>query len=122
MSRSPFTKNGLKKATFILEFANLPKVHNASTGKLVLVDDFKVHLDNKACQDTQHVQELMDSYNVVQHVTSVAIALDWILSRSDDNIVHPVQVSTPISDQHNGSAAINMKKPALPKHYNFLPV
>jgi exonuclease III len=115
----PSTKNGLTKGLFYQEFANFLELNTSSSCKLIIVGDFNFHWDSSDNQDTRHIRDMIDSFNLTQHVSepthNSGHILDWVISRSDDSIVSNVEVSIPISDHHCINATLNLKRPPLPK-------
>ena len=106
------------KGMFFDEFTDLLELNASSSGRLMIVGDFNFHWENKDDLDTQHMNEILDSFNLTQHVsepTREGHILDWIITRSDDTLVTNVEVSTPIADHSSVNVLLNLKKPPLPK-------
>jgi hypothetical protein len=104
---------------FFTEFANFLELNSSTTGKLILVGDFNFHWDCYDNHDTQQIRELIDSVNLIQHVSEPTHTsghiLDWVMSRAEDNIVCNVDVSVPISDHHCVNASVKLNRPPLPQ-------
>jgi hypothetical protein len=115
----PSAKNGLTKAMFYEQFSDLLEVRNTSSGKLIILGDFNFHWGNQSDPDTQRVKEILDSYNLVQHIDSPTHTsghiLDWVVTRKDDSIVSDTDVSIPLSDHHCINTTLNLRRPPLPK-------
>jgi exonuclease III len=115
----PSTKNGLTKGIFYQEFADFLAAHIPSTGKLLITGDFNFHWNDINSQDTQHMAEIIDSANLIQHVKEATHTsghtLDWVITHSEDDIVSKVEVSTPLSDHNCVDITLNLKKTPLPR-------
>jgi hypothetical protein len=100
----PSVKNKIQKCTFINELGDLLELTATLPGKLVLLGDFNVHIDCSGDQESQQLTSLINSFNLVQHVSGATHVsghtLDLVLSRAADDVVQGCEVSTFISD-HN---------------------
>ena len=80
--------------------------------------DFNFHWENENNPGVQHLKDMLSTFNMLQHVNdpthSSGHTLDWVISRSDDDILSSVDVSVPLSDHHCINAILNLKKPPLP--------
>ena len=105
---------------FYQEFNDLLEMHASTTGRLItsITGDFNFHWDNKDNPDTKHISEILHSFNLEQHASepthSSGHTLDWIVTRSDDNIISDVTISLPLSDHYTVQANLNVQRPSLP--------
>jgi hypothetical protein len=80
----------------LTEFSSLLEILTTTPGKLCIVGDFNIHMDNLASAETKKFQELLTSANLAQHVTMpthrCGHTLDLIVTEQSealvDNITH----------------------------------
>ena len=81
----PSKQNGLTPQDFFTEFSDFLDQRTASSGKLFLAGDFNFHWDNKMHSDMIRMTEILNSYNLTQHINNPTHTsghtLDWILTR-----------------------------------------
>ena len=100
---------------FMEEFTSLLEVYATRHGSLIVAGDFNIHVDNKSDLTTKKFLNLVDSFNLQQHVQqpthSAGHTLDLILSCYDENVVQSTDVHDPsISDHCTVSCNLNFKK------------
>ncbi len=99
--RPPLT-DGTKKSTFIKEIGDLIEKTATLSGKLLLLGDFNVHVDN--CRDRESAQllALFEAFGLMQHVSGPTHfkghTLDLVVSRATDDIVQSCTVGSYVSD------------------------
>jgi hypothetical protein len=115
----PSTVNGLTKALFFEEFDHFLAANAAATGRTMLVGDFNFHWENQQDPETKIMKNMFTSYSLQQHINDPTHksghALDWIISRDDDDMICDCSVSSLISDHHAILYKLNLHKPALPR-------
>ena len=107
----PNSKNKIQKSTFIEELGDLLEATATLSGKLMLLGDFNVHLDNSSDPEGRQLTSLLASFGMEQHVTDATHVdghtLDLVVSRVTDEVVQCCKVGPFISD-HN-SILISLK-------------
>ena len=100
----PSSVNKLSVSLFLEEFADYIHYLNTAPGHLIILGDFNLHLDCPEAADVNKFISLLDSVNLVQHVSSpthdLGHILDLVISRSSDHVVDMVQVSKPFVSDH----------------------
>ena len=56
-------------ATAMREFRDYMDTHVTTAGRLLVVGDFNLHIDDKEDNDTIRFKELLQSLNLQQHIT-----------------------------------------------------
>ena len=120
----PSKRNGLTKSQFFTEFREYLHSLSTSSGILVIVGDFNFHWDNPSHTDTVNMKDILEEYGLCQHINeqthTSGHTLDWVITRSSDNIVNSSEVSSLISDHHAVHFTLNLEKPPLPtKHISY---
>ena len=93
------------KSQFIEEFTTYLDNHALSSGKLLVLGDFNIHIEDPSDQTSLKLKELLFSLNLNQHVKEATHEkgriLDLVLTRSDENFLQQIDV-TPcgFSDHH----------------------
>ncbi|XP_041460823.1 uncharacterized protein LOC121411977 [Lytechinus variegatus] len=114
--RPPYSRrNRTTTSMFLQDFADYLSVLSTSPSKLVIAGDFNIHWDDQANVETKKFADMLKSHDLLQNVcdfthTSGHI-LDYILSRSDDDIVKSVEVSTFLSDHAAVHCDLKICKP-----------
>ena len=74
------------------------------SGKLVIANDFNIHMDKKTDTECSQLSSLIESFGLVQHVSGLTYIKghmrDLVISRAEDDIVQGCTVGSFISD-HN---------------------
>ena len=85
--------------------------------KLLLVGDFNFHWNVPNDPDTIKLKDLLQTFNLTQFVTDPTHisgnTLDFIITRSDDNIVDSTHAPHFFSDHAAVHCKMNLQKPAL---------
>lgn len=115
--KPPYSRrNKITSSMFLQDFADYLSVLAVSPSKLVIVGDFNIHWDDKANADTKKFADIMTSHNLLQHVHESTHTdghiLDYVLSRSDEDVIKSVEVSTFLSDHAAVHCDLNIYKPA----------
>ena len=110
----PSKKNKLSKSTFITEFADLLEESAIWSGKLVICGDFNIHWDNEQDSERKTFFSLLDSFGMSQHVTTTTHTdghiLDFLITRTDENVFKSCSVEEFISDHRAIIANMNCGK------------
>jgi exonuclease III len=113
----PNTKNKLTTTQFFEEFSEFLQERVTSSGDLLMVGDLNFHLDKKDESTTRNFTDLLDSFNIKQHVDEPTHmsghALDVIMSRDTDNLVQHVKVGDMITDHRLLLCNVHHPKPHL---------
>ena len=113
----PSKENKLSKSLFLDEFSSLLEKISISKEKIIFLGDFNIHWDDKSNSETIRFRNLVDSFNLQQHVEfqthELGHTLDLILSRTDENIVKTCYETEYISDHIVINTILAIKKPNL---------
>lgn len=111
---------GLSTSLFLEEFSKLSEyiTGNQRHKRLLIVGDFNIHVDNS--NDTTKCVDLLDSFNLVQHVSEKTYAnehtLDLVISNAMDHFVNDVKITDPfISDNLAFHSNLHLEKPRFVK-------
>ena len=90
-----------------------------TTGKLLILGDFNVHV-NSASSESSKFQSLLDMYNLSQNVTSPTHnhghTLDLVITRTDDETINKTAVTDPLISDHSAiTLTLNTSRPPRPK-------
>ena len=100
----PFTKNGLKAGVFFKEFSGLLEQLVMSSGNLLLLGDFNLHVDDETNVQAATFLNLLDSYNLIQHVIGPTHkdyhTIDLVITREYENIIKNWSTSNPHLSDH----------------------
>ena len=112
----PSTANGLSPSLFLNEFSTLLETLVISTGQLLMVGDFNIHVDNKSDTLSAKFLDLLDSFNLQQHVNIATHTskhtLDLIITRKEENFIDNFSVKDPaISDHMALHCSLAFEKP-----------
>lgn len=93
----PSQVNRVSWQDFINEFTDLLSHHTTTSGRLVIMGDFNIHI-NKSCDlKAKEFVDLLSIHNLKQHITEPTHAhgntLDLVCTRTDDDIIDPSSVS-----------------------------
>ena len=103
---------------FLDEFASLLEITSLCASHLVLVGDFNLHVDDFTSREATEFIELLQSYNLRQHVSGsthhCGHTLDLVISRSDDNIVQSVSLFNDLPSDHCAVMCSMLVKRPLP--------
>ena len=98
--RSPSSQIG----AFLADFASLLEQLIPNSDNLLIVGDFNFHLDDSKNTDVIKLHNLLESFNLKQHVAtpthSRGHTLDLIITRSEDDVVDGIVVSGPTLSDH----------------------
>jgi len=123
----PSVKNGLLSSTFFSEFSDFLEELAISSGQLIIVGDLNIHWDNPSNTDTIKLCNLIDSFDLKQHINepthSHGHILDMLFTRNSDNFLLNSHVNSLISDHHAIHCQLLAAKPPPPVtkvHYRKL--
>ncbi|XP_068704693.1 uncharacterized protein [Montipora foliosa] len=105
---------------FLSEFGSLLEHYITTPGALMITGDFSLHVDNKSDPTCINFLQLLESFNLRQHVREPTHrsghTLDLIITREDENIIGPVSVTESIISDHDiVKCSLNLLKPTLMK-------
>ena len=90
---------------FIQEFSSLMESACVSKGRLLIVGDFNIHVDNSSDAKANQFKEVLDSFNMTQHVNEKTHkgkhTLDLIITREDDSVSDITTDENDLSDHLN---------------------
>ena len=93
---------GLSTSLFLEEFSKLLESITADQRhkRLLIVGDFNIHVDNSNDTTARQFVDLLDSFNLVQHVSEKTHAnghtLDLVISNAMDHFVNDVKITDPV--------------------------
>ena len=106
---------------FLAEFASLLEQLAANSDNLLIVGDFNFHLDDSKNTDVIKLHNLLESFNLKQHVATPTHyrghTLDLIITRSEDDLVDGMVVRDPtLSDHFAVHCTLKLTKPRAEQH------
>ena len=106
---------------FLEDFASLLEQLVPFSGNLLIVGDFNFHLDDSNITDATKLHNLLESFNLKQHVAtpihSRGHILDLIITRSEDDLVDGIVVrDPPLSDHFTVHCTLKLSKPRAEQH------
>ena len=111
----PSKENKLSKSSFLGEFNSFLEKISISKERILLLGDFNIHWDDKSNSETANFRNLVDSFNLQQHVEfqthELGHTLDLILSRTDENLVKTCYGTEYISDHIVINTILAIAKP-----------
>ena len=88
------------------------------SGQLLIVGDYNIHWDRVQTPTTKRLVDLLDSTNLVQHVSEPTHRdghiIDLVVTRQDDSIVQATSVLSMLSDHMAIHVHLNVSKPPRP--------
>lgn len=116
----PSNTNHLTLELFFTESRAFLEEINNEPGRLLISGDFNFHIDDVNNNNSKKFLELINDFNLKQHVTQTTHIdnhiLDLIITRHNDDIVHSISVQDPgISDHYAVHAKIHIEKPTYPR-------
>ena len=115
----PRKENKLKQTDFLEEFTELLERGSMDTGKLLILGDFNIHWDDKKCSETKKFTSLLKAHNLEQHVSEpthkLGHLIDFVITRSTDDIIESCEVADLLSDHHVIHAMLKCTKPHPPQ-------
>jgi len=108
---------------FLDEFSDLLELVSVSSGKLLIVGDFNIHVDDPSCSVARKFLSLLDTFGLTQHVKfptrlqsgRPGHSVDLVLSRSTDNFVVDCYNSDLISDHFSIHTLARVFHPIRPQ-------
>ena len=115
----PSAVNKLTFTGFMDEFTEFLAEAVMTTGKLLILGDFNIHV-NSASSESNKFQSLLDMYNLSQNVTSPTHnhghTLDLVITRTDDETINETAVTDPLISDHSAiTLTLNTSRPPRPK-------
>ena len=112
-------KNHIPSSKFFEEFANFLTDVVLFKGDLLIVGDFNFPLNNKGCSDTRQFNNIIESYNLRQHVLApthkLGNTLDLLLTRASDSGVKHIEVKNHLlSDHFAVHFSLSISRPSRP--------
>ncbi|RUA04366.1 MAG: hypothetical protein DSY43_06485 [Gammaproteobacteria bacterium] len=117
----PSTSNALTLNLFFDEFSQFLESTTTITQPMLICGDFNFHLDVNEDRSAQRFSDLLDIFNLQQHVKGETHksghTLDLIITRSDESsLVSNIQITDPvISDHFAVHCALSISKPSYPR-------
>lgn len=121
----PSAKNKLTVTQFYTEFSSFLEEKVLSTGRLCIVGDFNFHVDNSENKDATKFVNLLESFDLIQHVNQPTHArghvLDLIITRSSEQLIEDIVVKDmQISDHFWIHCSLQGQKPrSVKKEISF---
>ena len=88
---------------------------STTAGHLVIIGDFNIHWDDSKNHFRIQFAELLESFDLKQHIVQPTHikghTIDYIITRTPDNILHNVVVDSLISDHHAIISSLNVIQP-----------
>ena len=108
---------------FITEFSNYLELLSVTSGKLLIVGDFNIHVDDVKCPNASKFLSILDSFSLVQHVDFFTRAppgrpahiLDLVISRSSDCFVKRCSSAGLFSDHFSVLSHVRAHPPMRPQ-------
>lgn len=101
----PSKKNRLNVLLFLDEFSSILERLITSSSLLIIVGDFNFHLDDECDRAAARFQDLLEVFNLVQHVQgsthTSGHTLDLVISRHGEEPVKNVRVTDPVISDHS---------------------
>ena len=98
------SKHGISFTSFLDEFQQYMDGHATSSGKLLVVGDFNVHM-NRDMTDSKHFKDMLYSLNLEQHVKEPTHdkghLLDLVMSRCGELMPENLTVHAPVFSDHS---------------------
>ena len=105
---------------FLNDFSEYLSTLLPTQNKLFVVGDFNFHVNIPDDPDTIKLQDLLETFNMTQFVKEPTHisgnTLDFVLTRTSDNLVHSIQVGSQFSDHFAVHCKLNLQKPGYAKN------
>ena len=115
----PSTENGFTTSQFLDEFDEFLLYVNTLSGKIIMLGDFNVHVNNPSKYGVPRFLASLDGTGFQQHIEGpthrAGNTLDLVLTHSDSNLVKNWNVGPRLSDHHIILCKLNVAKPAQQK-------
>ena len=117
------TVNRMTWQGFLEELSDLLSHHTTSSGRLIIMGDMNIHVNNKEDSKTKQLGDLLASYNLTQLITQpthiYGNTLDIICVRDEEDVIRPesVEIFPPgvLSDHAWINFSVSVKKPPSSK-------
>ena len=108
------------KTVFLDEFQEYLDAQSSSSGKLVVIGDFNMHIDKDTDPDATKLRDLLFSMNLDQHVHApthiLGHTLDLVITRSSEAVLEDLESHPPIMSDHTPlTFSLVTKKPPSQK-------
>ena len=114
----PSASNNLTKAQFLPEFSDFLETIAIRPGHLCVLGDFNIPWDKHDDPERKNFASLLSAFGLHQHVQdpthSRGHTIDYIITKSDNDIVSKVDVGELVSDHCIINAFLNFSKPEFP--------
>ena len=116
----PSTQNGLTATMFFNEFPILLERLAVASGHLLLTGDVNFHVDDCTDSLTSRLLDLLDSHNLIQHVSGPTHkdnhTLDLMITRACEDIIESWSTLNPHLTDHSGiHSKLSLARPHPPK-------
>lgn len=99
-----YCRPGVNISTFLDDFAYYLEYLSTSPGYLLPAGDFNIHVDCSDDNDAHKFLNLLESFNMMQHVTGATHSddhtLDVVITRCDEQFVRDLRVHDPAISDH----------------------
>lgn len=114
----PFKLDQIDIALFFEEFGTLTEQLVVYPGNLLIVGNFKYHMDDTRNLDTVKFNKVLESFSLVQHVNGPTHKkghiLDLIITRVVEELVTSIEIRDPMLSDHSAvHCKLRLKKPHL---------
>ena len=100
----PSVKNKLTFALFMDEFPRFLADAVMTSGQLLIIGDFNIHVNSES-RESKQFTSLLHTYNLTQHVTSPTYrrgrVLDLVITRTDAGTISDILVTDPMISDHS---------------------
>jgi hypothetical protein len=117
--RPPSQSTKCSDGQFLSDFSGFLQLLVVSSGKLLIVGDFNIHVDVAGNSTACKFLTLLDSFGLSQHIRGITHldghTLDLVISRISDNVVCECMVSALIEDHFAIHTLIRAHRPVRPQ-------
>ena len=111
----PSASNNIKKTHFITDFSDFLETIASRPGHFCILGDFNIPWDKINDSERKGVASLLAALGLSQHVSDPTHnrghTIDYIITKSDDNILTTLEVGELVSDHHLINAFLDFAKP-----------
>ena len=92
-----YRPSSTSKSKFLNEFSEYIDERATMSGKLLVLGDFNIHVDDSSARSAQGLKDLVYCFSLMQHVHepthNKSHTLDLVISRADENLVSNLSVT-----------------------------
>ena len=116
--RPPPQSSRCSDGQFLTDFADFLQLLMISPGKMLMVGDFNIHIDNPGNPTANKFQSLLNSFGLCQHVYGATHldghTLDLVITRDSENVITSCKVSELICDHFAVKSNVKVHRPVRP--------